>query len=778
MQRFRAGQSFFVTLIFLILSSATTSAQWQKMNLSGGVIRDMQSFPDREAVMLVCVREDGLYRSSNRGGSWEKIIDDECSNIAVLNDGVAYVATESALLKSTDYGANWSSILSHRTRAVFASECGIVAADTSNGEYNNNGYNDPWIISLDSGNSWQVWSGSEVSQYPFSLFYHVNDFQHGIVFQEDGNIYKYNKGYLHRSHVDSLNTWSQIPCEPMTVNLLYLSQSSSGNSLLAFGKYYDFHPMGGMAGGAFYSSSNGENWTKISSSSITAAELSGNNIYLGNEEGDLVVYDLSTGNKKTTGSLGNTISSIDLRRINSGEIIVSCSDGIYKTGDSGTTWQKSNRGIFHNQIIGVQTINLGDNRERIIAATRYGGVFISDDGGWTWEQTDPDVYISPGLLRTAPSNPNTIYAAGDLIYISKDGGITWSEIWPEETDSLNLCYYSWYSRAVDIDIDPKNSYRFFLSYFDHSMDHYIGIHNIESVKINAADWGWTGKHWSGMTGFATQTNQFDTTNQVLWITKVLDDWSNAPDQIYGIDLDTDSIKYQVSLPNTNIYTQYSNWIVIDSTVLYVNCDSMKIYRSIDFGQTWHSTPINFNSTSRYNDRHIYPIPYQFIHHPETGTVYLLDWGSGIFTSDDLGITWTAINDGLNELIPYQLCFSQINPDIAYLAADDGLYVKGATSAIDIENRPTAQACEFQLKQNYPNPFNTTTTFEYTLPQNSNIKLLIYNINGRLVETLVDRQQQSGVYKDQWNANRYGSGVYFYKIEGAGFQQVKKCLFLK
>ena len=86
--------------------------------------------------------------------------------------------------------------------------------------------------------------------------------------------------------------------------------------------------------------------------------------------------------------------------------------------------------------------------------------------------------------------------------------------------------------------------------------------------------------------------------------------------------------------------------------------------------------------------------------------------------------------------------------------------------------------EFSLAQNYPNPFNPTTMISYQLPKSTFVNLSIYNVNGQLIETLVDKQQQAGYYSVSWNASSFCSGVYLYKIEAENFSDAKKCLIVK
>jgi hypothetical protein len=85
---------------------------------------------------------------------------------------------------------------------------------------------------------------------------------------------------------------------------------------------------------------------------------------------------------------------------------------------------------------------------------------------------------------------------------------------------------------------------------------------------------------------------------------------------------------------------------------------------------------------------------------------------------------------------------------------------------------------FNLLQNYPNPFNPITTISYELPKSAFVTLSIYDINGRLVETLIDKQKNAGYYSIIWNAENVSSGIYFYRIEANEFSSIKKCVMVK
>ena len=93
--------------------------------------------------------------------------------------------------------------------------------------------------------------------------------------------------------------------------------------------------------------------------------------------------------------------------------------------------------------------------------------------------------------------------------------------------------------------------------------------------------------------------------------------------------------------------------------------------------------------------------------------------------------------------------------------------------------------EFSLKQNYPNPFNPSTRIKYSIPQTSEIQIIVYDVLGNEIETLVNDEKPAGSYELNWDAANLSSGVYFYQIKAtpnggqAGeFVQTKKMILLK
>ena len=90
---------------------------------------------------------------------------------------------------------------------------------------------------------------------------------------------------------------------------------------------------------------------------------------------------------------------------------------------------------------------------------------------------------------------------------------------------------------------------------------------------------------------------------------------------------------------------------------------------------------------------------------------------------------------------------------------------------------------FRLFQNYPNPFNPTTTIEYHVPDKGFVEVKIFDATGRLVKTLLSKEQDSGTYKLNWQGNnenhqRVSSGMYIIQVKFENNLLSRKMLLIK
>jgi hypothetical protein len=85
---------------------------------------------------------------------------------------------------------------------------------------------------------------------------------------------------------------------------------------------------------------------------------------------------------------------------------------------------------------------------------------------------------------------------------------------------------------------------------------------------------------------------------------------------------------------------------------------------------------------------------------------------------------------------------------------------------------------FSLHQNYPNPFNPITKIKFDIPKSSNTKILIYDVLGKLIATLVNENLKPGSYEVEWDGSWYASGVYFYSLVTDEFVETKRMVLIK
>lgn len=107
----------------------------------------------------------------------------------------------------------------------------------------------------------------------------------------------------------------------------------------------------------------------------------------------------------------------------------------------------------------------------------------------------------------------------------------------------------------------------------------------------------------------------------------------------------------------------------------------------------------------------------------------------------------------------------------------GLETKLTDEIVSVENEKLAPNV-FILEQNYPNPFNPSTSIQYAISKRQFVSLKVYDILGNEVASLVNSEKPAGVYKVEWNANGFTSGIYFYQLHTEGYVETKKMILMK
>ncbi|KXK41036.1 MAG: Aminopeptidase N [Chlorobi bacterium OLB5] len=307
--------------------------------------------------------------------------------------------------------------------------------------------------------------------------------------------------------------------------------------------------------------------------------------------------------------------------------------------------------------------------------------------------------------------------------------------------------------------------------------------NLADVKFINTFTGWaTGAH--AATGGYTDQRIIKTTNSGLnWIPQYYDFYYDY----YSICFINDQTGFVGGQNGRLLKTTNSGitWILKQSNTsqsinsIYFVSDGIgwfgdnygKIFKTTNYGENW---------TLIYSGSVIYGIGDIFFINPLKG------WAVGtynriIYTSNG-GNNWMVENLG-----PYDEYLSSvffINDSIGW--ASGYRYILKTTNGgipVGILQINGTLPVEYSLSQNYPNPFNPQTKIKFDIPANvkgqtTNVKLVIYDLLGREVTTLVNEELKPGTYEADWDGSNFSSGVYFYKIITEGFVETKKMILMK
>lgn len=223
-------------------------------------------------------------------------------------------------------------------------------------------------------------------------------------------------------------------------------------------------------------------------------------------------------------------------------------------------------------------------------------------------------------------------------------------------------------------------------------------------------------------------------------------------------------------------------------------------RSTDGGQTW-SQGIRVNQDPLNNGKYqLFPA----IYIDEFGGVNIIFYDDRNTTIDSLGVYLARSDDGGDSWREFEISDHNFRPvpiggfqgkmgdNIGITSAEGklwpvwmdnrtGIYqiwsVPIEISSVNVENTLTMHS-EFRLEQNYPNPFNPSTTIRYSIENEAKVQLIVYDILGNNIATLVNEIKPAGLYEVDFVADKLPGGIYFYKLVADQFSETKKLILLK
>ncbi|MCK5124904.1 MAG: T9SS type A sorting domain-containing protein [candidate division Zixibacteria bacterium] len=159
-------------------------------------------------------------------------------------------------------------------------------------------------------------------------------------------------------------------------------------------------------------------------------------------------------------------------------------------------------------------------------------------------------------------------------------------------------------------------------------------------------------------------------------------------------------------------------------------------------------------------------------------VYNLTGGSSTYQQISLDIDALAASNSLSLTGTFVVKFQQY--DNYGLTTDgmtfDDISVTGSTVSgfASVTSIPDV----FSVSQNYPNPFNPVTSIDFSLPEASQVKIVVFNVLGQTISTLTDRYYEAGTHNVVWDGGTHASGIYLYRIQAGTNIETKKMLLLK
>jgi photosystem II stability/assembly factor-like uncharacterized protein len=635
---------FGISIILFLFAFVCEGQVWYKANNPfGGRVLEMHETSDS---VLLCGTSSGLFKSIDNGENWQSIsgnfIGFPVSAINSTPSGM-YIAAFSGvfLRRSFDGGQTWDTIPSQNWTSI-----GKIVVNSS-GQIFLNTNNSVWRSS-DNGNNWtQLTIDVNVTS--------LNE----LDISPDGELFAGSyKKKIYRSS-DNGDNWTEI----FTANNNIRTIGFDGDSIIYAGTSFS---------GLYKSTDNGDNWSLLPALPGTNGVLDINV----NSSGDVFTAQFEDGILKSIdGGISWQDISSNIVDPSVRKVFINSSDELFVGTDAagvqkydGSSWSPKNQGLA------AITVNRFISIDSVLYACTGIGIFISDDGGMSWQQSikgmdETEIYA----VANAPNGD--LYAGGDMLYYTQDG-VNWINISQGFPNSEVT--------ATDIFIEPNGR-----------------------VIIATDDYGIRYTDNNGQSWTNANSGLQDVT--MAFIRKSPQGFFTAD----GINLyrSNDLTGSWTIINNGLTDTDIAEFAVGNNTLFAVTY-SDGLFKSTDNGNNWSSVLSQ-------------DVDYVAINGNEVYASSALILTGGVFFSGDNGDNWNNIGNGLPQIDVDQVVYLQ---GFGLYADVDpfGLYTLDF-SVVGIEEK-------FNKAKLYcfPNPFNASTTLELEVEENTKGSINIYSLQGQIV----------------------------------------------
>jgi hypothetical protein len=123
-------------------------------------------------------------------------------------------------------------------------------------------------------------------------------------------------------------------------------------------------------------------------------------------------------------------------------------------------------------------------------------------------------------------------------------------------------------------------------------------------------------------------------------------------------------------------------------------------------------------------------------------------------------------------------FSAVFDDYAIERTSGITFINPANHLLDIKQLKNTIPAKYELYQNYPNPFNSSTIIKFDIPEDDNLKIAVFDLQGRQISVLQQGNLTAGSYSIKYNNDRLSSGIYFIKFYAKNFSKTIKMILIK
>ncbi|MDO8550355.1 MAG: T9SS type A sorting domain-containing protein [Ignavibacteria bacterium] len=707
--------------------------------------------PGNNNQLLAALGINGLYRSTDAGISWSQLIAGRCDDVLFSLTGDTAFAVGSGiggLRRSTDGGAAFSAFgtgLSSGTRTHFdycRSNPSVMYAAVYSGSsvsaYKSTNYGANWSFltsSLDGGQAW------------YDLHCKVNPWNPDQVYIGTIDVYRTTNGAAPFTNITNGYTGGNVHVDQH--NLFF--HPTDQNTFIVTND-----------GGIWRTTNNGASFVNLNQNltltqfyRIAASPFDPGRI-LGGTQDNGTQQTFSTLN--WAAAFGGDGGEVCFNPFDSNFILGETQNGgLRRTTNSGTSWSSATSGIGSENVTWVAPIIAHPNNsgEFFVARQR---VYRTTNNGSNWTAISGNVNGSSAVreLAISKSNPTIMYAtSSSQVFKSTDGGATWINV----TSGLPA------RTITSVYVHPTNSNAVFLTFSGFGTNKvykttnggtsWVSIHgNLPDSPVNDI-FIYNYDAQNPNTYFAaTDVGVFLTQDDGTTWTEIADGLPNTV--IMHLDYSPSNQMLRAGTHGRGVYEAFIDFTIpVELTSFNANIVDNEIV-------------LNWITATETNNRG-FEIERKFKNN-EWETIGFID-GKGTTTE----LQSYNFNDSYSDIsysgrILYRL--KQID--------FDGSFEHSKIIYADVDFTPQT----YSLSQNYPNPFNPVTNIKYSIPLESEVKIVIMNSLGQEVAELVNGIQNEGFYEISWNADEFASGVYFYAIKAVStnkqlsFQDTKKLLLVK